>query len=415
MKKLYVGNLDLNVTDQELAKFFAKAGKVVSAVVILNKDTGRSRGFGFVEMSSDEEVKKAIKMFHYIAFNKKNIIVNEAKSERNNSASKEVVQKNEETTAFLERFIEEARVEEKVGFSIGKKPKQKDRKQGRKWPTSKRQTQLRSRNKPPFRCVYSNEWDKYASQIYKKHYGEIDTRDIRTVKSDEIPDHDLLCAGFPCQAFSIAGKRKGFEDTRGTLFFEIARIARDKRPRYILLENVKGLLSHDKGKTFATILGVLSDLGYRVEWQVLNSKHFGVPQNRERVFIIGHLGGFGGRKVFPIGESNQENNKSTQKLRVQYSNTLRTGYGTKWSNETYVEWFDGRKGRKTLKSGRTPEIGNNNMSIRRLTPTECERLQGFPDGWTEGLSDTQRYKCLGNAVTTNVITAIGKKLTYLNR
>ncbi len=121
MKKLYVGNLDLNVTDQELAKFFAKAGKVVSAVVILNKDTGRSRGFGFVEMASEEEVKKAIKMFHYIAFNKKNIIVNEAKSERNSSAPREVVQEGEETTAFLERFIEEARVEEKVGFSIGKK------------------------------------------------------------------------------------------------------------------------------------------------------------------------------------------------------------------------------------------------------------------------------------------------------
>ena len=159
-------------------------------------------------------------------------------------------------------------------------------------------------NKRWFRAVYSNEWDKYASSIYKKHYGECDTRDIRTVKSSEIPDFDLLVGGFPCQAFSIAGKRKGFDDTRGTLFFEIARILADKRPRYFILENVKGLLSHDEGKTFQTILGVLTDLGYEYQWQVLNSKNFGVPQNRERIFIIGHLRGEPRPKVFPIRENN---------------------------------------------------------------------------------------------------------------
>ncbi|MEK7112875.1 MAG: DNA (cytosine-5-)-methyltransferase, partial [Patescibacteria group bacterium] len=150
-----------------------------------------------------------------------------------------------------------------------------------------------------FSCVYSNEWDKYASDIYKKHYGECDTRDITKVPSSDIPDHDLLVGGFPCQAFSIAGKRRGFEDTRGTLFFEIARILHDKRPRYFILENVKGLLSHEEGKTFQTILGVLTDLGYECEWQVLNSKNFGVPQNRERVFIVGHTRGIPRPKVFP--------------------------------------------------------------------------------------------------------------------
>jgi DNA (cytosine-5)-methyltransferase 1 len=195
-----------------------------------------------------------------------------------------------------------------------------------------------------YECVYSNEWDKYAAQIYDKHFSKntqplsevikdpqgrnrtpnqdrsdgllprheqrtgdrIDTRDIRTVKSGEIPDFDLLVGGFPCQAFSIAGKRKGFDDTRGTLFFEIARILADKRPRYFILENVKGLLNHDEGKTFQTILGVLTDLGYEYQWQVLNSKNFGVPQNRERVFVVGHLRGEPRPEVFPITGSNPE-------------------------------------------------------------------------------------------------------------
>jgi len=131
-----------------------------------------------------------------------------------------------------------------------------------------------------YRCVWSNEWDKYASQIYKKHYGECDTRDIRTVEASEIPDHDLLCAGYPCQSFSIAGKRRGFEDTRGTLFFEICRIAKVKRPKLLLLENVKGLLSHDKGKTFYTTIKSLDELGY--DWcslsdileEKVNQKYF---------------------------------------------------------------------------------------------------------------------------------------------
>src|SRR3990167_2627810 len=182
-----------------------------------------------------------------------------------------------------------------------------------KQPTKKRkyeQGYVHAKGKQQaFRCVWSNEWDKYASQIYKKHFGECDTRDITKVPTSDIPDHDLLVGGFPCQAFSIAGKRAGFNDTRGTLFFEVARILKDKRPRHFILENVKGLLSHDEGKTFRTILGVLADLGYRVEWQVLNSKHHGVPQNRERVFIVGHLGKECGRQVFPIAQSGKSHLK----------------------------------------------------------------------------------------------------------
>jgi DNA (cytosine-5)-methyltransferase 1 len=366
-----------------------------------------------------------------------------------------------------------------------------------------------------FQCVYSNEWDKYANSVYRKHFGECDDRDIRTVPSSDIPDHDLLVGGFPCQAFSVAGKRAGFDDTRGTLFFEIARILRDKRPRYFILENVKGLLSHDSGKTFQTILRVLSDIGYGVQWQVLNSKDFGVPQNRERIFIIGHLRGTPRPQVFPIGSTNSkalseltrgqsqgfrvyetsgisttiasqagglgaktglyavtvgyENEERKIGLKeVQEANTI-TATSHKGSNaanrnvaipvltpDRAEKRQNGRRfktngepsftltsqdrhgvvvNRKegvkkevdiagTLSSSDWRGLNRNqdqtavieNMAIRRLTPIECERLQGFPDCWTatgadgEKISDTQRYKMMGNAVTTLVITEIGRKL-----
>lgn len=156
-------------------------------------------------------------------------------------------------------------------------------------------------------CAAFCEIDKFARASYKAIHnteGELELHDITQVTDEEIRNigHvDVICGGFPCQAFSIAGHRRGFEDTRGTLFFEIARFAAILKPKYLFLENVKGLLNHDKGDTFETILSALDELGYDVEWQVLNSKDFGVPQNRERVFIIGHLRGERGRKVFPIG------------------------------------------------------------------------------------------------------------------
>ena len=146
-------------------------------------------------------------------------------------------------------------------------------------------------SKHEFENVGFSEIDKYAVSIYERHYpNHTNYGDATEIRTEELPDFDFLVGGFPCQAFSVAGKRKGFDDTRGTLFFEIARVLKDKRPRYFLLENVKGLLSHNKGETFQTILEVLSDLGYYVQWTVLNSKDFGVPQNRERIFIEGYLG-----------------------------------------------------------------------------------------------------------------------------
>lgn len=161
-------------------------------------------------------------------------------------------------------------------------------------------------------CVGFCEIDKFARQSYKAIHnteGEREYHDITTVSNEEWRTLrgtvELICGGFPCQAFSIAGKRKGFlDETRGTLFFEIARAAEQIKPRTLFLENVRGLLSHDKGRTFRTIISTLNELGYDAEWQILNSKNFGVPQNRERVFIIGHLRGERGREVFPITREN---------------------------------------------------------------------------------------------------------------
>ena len=302
-------------------------------------------------------------------------------------------------------------------------------KEGEDFSTESRWFSKRTTNQSYKRplCVYSNEWDKYANSVYRKHYGECDNRDIRTVKASEIPDHDLLCGGFPCQSFSVAGKRGGFNDTRGTLFFEIARIAHEKQPRLLLLENVKGLLNHDSGRTFATILFSLDELGYDAEWQVLNSKNFGVPQNRERVFIIGHLRGTSRPQVFPLENSGGKDtriigqdvaytidanyHKGTNTLEKSRRSLVQLNQPTHSNDRVYGD--DGiAPTLNTMQGGRRQPKIKLDAEIRRLTPVECERLQGFPDNWTafdadgKPVSDTQRYKMCGNAVTTNVITEI---------
>lgn len=153
----------------------------------------------------------------------------------------------------------------------------------------------------PVECVGYSEIDKNAIKTYERHWPQhVNFGDAAEIDPDDIPDFDLLVAGFPCQPFSIAGRQLGFEDTRGTLFFDIARILERKRPRHFILENVRNLVSHDKGRTFRVIVKALDELGYLVEWQVLNSKDFGVPQNRERIYLVGHLGGLGSRAVLPF-------------------------------------------------------------------------------------------------------------------
>ena len=297
-------------------------------------------------------------------------------------------------------------------------------------------------------CVGFCEIDKFARESYKAIHdtkGEIELHDITAVSDDTVRGIgrvDVICGGFPCQAFSIAGKRQGFEDTRGTLFFEIARFASILRPRLLFLENVKGLLNHDGGNTFETILSALDELGYDVEWQVFNSKNFGVPQNRERVFIIGHLRGERTRGVFPFGRNGKENNgndiiqiNDSKKIREQlkYENIWRV-VDTKGIAPTLDTMQGGNREPKIIQRGHGYNQGgeyeiaptltsnsyheNNHLSngfrIRKLTPRECWRLQGFPD-WAfdraqEVNSNSQLYKQAGNSVTVNVIAAIAKEL-----
>lgn len=238
------------------------------------------------------------------------------------------------------------------------------------------------------KCIGYSEIDTYASSIYQKHFpSHKNYGDITKINEKKLPDFDLFVGGFPCQSFSIAGKRRGFADTRGTLFFDICRILEQKQPRLVLLENVRGLLSHDQGRTFTTVITTLDGLGYDLQWQVLNSKNHGVPQNRERVFIVGHLRGTPRPEVFPFGE----NGGVPAERQGQVSPTITSRYYKQGQSDPYV-------------------FNDCTPSIRRLTPLECERLQGFPDGWTASVSDTQRYKCCGNAVTANVIADIMERL-----
>jgi len=287
------------------------------------------------------------------------------------------------------------------------------------------------------------EKDKFAQKSYKAIYnteGEYFNEDARKIKPEELPDFDILTAGFPCQSFSIAGKRKGFEDTRGTLFFEIARIAREKLPKILLLENVKGLLNHSNGQTFLKILQTLDELGYDAEWQVLNSKHFGVPQSRERVFIIGHLREKSSGQIFPI----RRKTKGTLKQNVSGSQGYRVydPSGTSCTLAGEAGGLGAKTGLYNVKACITPNrlnkrqngrrfkendeemftintqdrhgVAINNEKIRKLTPKECWRLQGFPD-WAfekaeEVNSDNQLYRQAGNSVTVNVIEVIGERL-----
>jgi len=247
-------------------------------------------------------------------------------------------------------------------------------------------------------CIGYSEIDPYAIKVYERTFKHKGYGDATRIIPEQLPDFDILVGGFPCQAFSIAGKRGGFNDTRGTMFFEIARIVKEKRPRLLVLENVKGILSHDQGNTYATIISALDELGYDTERQTLNSKNFGVPQNRERVFIVGHLRGQPSRKVFPI---EGKTNGSLQELTQGVSDSQRI-YDPAGISSTIT----GNGGGLGAKTG-LYELG---YRVRRLTPKECERLQGIPDNTTEGFSDKQRYKLTGNAVTVNVVEAIMDRL-----
>ena len=189
------------------------------------------------------------------------------------------------------------------------------------------------------KCVGHCEIDKWAQKSYRAMYPESESEvffeDVRAIKPGDMPECDVYCFGFPCQSFSIAGKRGGFEDTRGTLFFEIMRIAKERKPPILLGENVKGLLNHGGGTTFETIISTMDELGYSVEWQLLNSRYFGIPQNRERVFIIGHSREQSSRQVFPIGASTKEADVLQRFDNGVISNTLQAGNYNRLANGVY--------------------------------------------------------------------------------
>ena len=233
-------------------------------------------------------------------------------------------------------------------------------------------------------CVGFCEIDKYARASYKAIHntkGEIELHDITTVSDESIRGFgsvDIICGGFPCQAFSIAGHRRGFEDTRGTLFFEICRFASILRPKYLFLENVRGLLNHNGGATFETIIRTLDGLGYDVEWQVLNSKNFGVPQNRERVFIIGHLRGERTRNVFPIGRESEQSDRQQSKIEI-VGNTKNPN-GTSQGTGSVVYDSNGLIGTLCARDYKEPK----QVAIPVLTPDRTNKRQNGRRFKTDG-------------------------------
>lgn len=280
-------------------------------------------------------------------------------------------------------------------------------------------------------AVFTSEWDKFAAKTYRANFGDEPAGDITSIPSESIPTHDILLAGFPCQPFSQAGLKKGFSDTRGTLFFDIARIIEAKRPKAFLLENVKQLRGHDQGRTLATIKRILEELDYIVYDTVLRARDFGVPQNRERLFIVGfdktRYGdnpGFEFPKppctpvsVGTILESGKVNERYTISDKL-YAGHLRRkieherkGNGFGFSIFTADSPYTNTLSARYYKDGSEVLIDQgSNKNPRRLTPRECARLQGFPDNFIIPVSDTQAYRQFGNSVAMPVVHAVAAQM-----
>lgn len=281
-------------------------------------------------------------------------------------------------------------------------------------------------------CVFTSEIDKFASQTYESNFGERPSGDITQITPSSIPDFDLILAGFPCQPFSHAGKKLGFDDLRGTLFFNVAQIIEEKKPRVVLLENVRGLVSHDKGRTFERILEVLTtDLGYSTFHKVLNAKDFGLPQNRSRIFIVAFRDSV---ENFEFPTPTKSPTKvgdvlipgSNRSGRYTLSDTLWSshkrrkadhlakGNGFGYSLFEGTSQYTSTISARYYKDGSEILIAQRGKNPRKLTPREAANLQGFPTEFKIPVSDTQAYKQFGNAVAVPVIRAIADKLrTYL--
>lgn len=282
------------------------------------------------------------------------------------------------------------------------------------------------------KCVFTSEWDKFAQKTYLINFGEMPSGDITKIGSEEIPDFDILLAGFPCQPFSQAGLKKGFSDTRGTLFFEIERIIEEKRPRAFLLENVKQLRGHDKGRTLETIKQHLTALDYSFDVEVLRAADFGVPQNRERIFIIGfnkryynidekykfpypepprtptRLGDILQKEVdekYTISDKLYEGHLRRKREHIEKGNGF--GFSLFDADSPYTNTISARY----YKDGSEILIDQGkDKNPRKLTPRECARLQGFPDKFIIPVSDTQAYKQFGNSVAMPVIRKVAEAM-----
>lgn len=294
------------------------------------------------------------------------------------------------------------------------------------------------------KTVFVSEWDKKAAETYRANFfdGFDINGDITAIDEKDIPRHDILLAGFPCQAFSLAGQRKGFEDARGTLFFDVARIVKFHKPKVVFCENVKNLLNHDRGKTFKVIKGVLEDLGYKVFHKILNSRNFGVPQNRERIYIVAFRNDIA-PSVFVFPE------KTNDKIRIKDILEKEEVSPKYYLSDVYLDSLIRHKRRHESKgNGFGYEIRAlddvagaivcggmgkernliidqrlrnfipvthikgkiNTEYVRRLTPREWARLQGFPDTFKLVVADTHLYKQFGNSVSVPVIEAVAKEI-----
>lgn len=285
------------------------------------------------------------------------------------------------------------------------------------------------------KCVYSNEWDKQAQIVYNNNFGDIPEGDITKVDENTIPDHDILCAGFPCQAFSISGKQRGFEDSRGTLFFDVARIVRTKRPKVVFMENVKNFATHDEGRTLEVVRGTMEELGYTFNQKVLSSVDYGVPQKRERIYMVCfrndlNVNEFNFPKPFKLTkhvedfllDDSEVEHLYTLRTDIQFNDTVDNEYKDKSIRLGTIN--KGGQGERiystkgiaiTLSAyggGIFAKTGGYliNGRVRKLHPRECARLMGFPDTYKLAKSSTQAYQQLGNSVVVDVLQYIGAEI-----
>lgn len=282
-------------------------------------------------------------------------------------------------------------------------------------------------------CVYSNEWDVPAQEVYYENFGDVPEGDITKVDEKTIPDHDILCAGFPCQAFSISGKQRGFEDSRGTLFFDVARIVKEKKPKIVFMENVKNFATHDGGKTLEVVKGTMEELGYSFNQRVLNAVDYGVPQKRERIYMVCFRNDIAVKNfAFPktikltkhvedflLEESSLTEHLYVNRIDTYYNGKKDDAYSDKsirlgiinkggqgeriYSIKGIAITFSAYGGGVFAKTGGYLVNGR----PRRLHPRECARLMGYPDTYKISKRANQAYQQLGNSVVIDVLQYIG--------